>query len=172
MTFAEKLVFLMELTATSNKQLAEAVNVDPSLISRLRNARRDAPKNLTSIKAIADYFSKKCEGNYQRIALSEAMNRKHLQLQMDSAMLSDLLFDWLTDARDQVGQFLNTFERFSVTGLKPTRTNLRRAYPQRTIHAALPITATRASAGRSMLLLRTWRPFPPLVRSISSPTKT
>lgn len=49
MTFAEKLVFLMELTATSNKQLAEAVNVDPSLISRLRNARRDAPKNLTSI---------------------------------------------------------------------------------------------------------------------------
>lgn len=43
------------------------------------------------------------------------MNRKHLQLQMDSAMLSDLLFDWLTDARDQVGQFLNTFERFSVT---------------------------------------------------------
>lgn len=114
MTFAKKLSFLMSLTVSSNKQLAEAVNVDPSLISRFRNARRGAPKNQTYVKAMANYFARRCEGNYQRVALSEAMRRKHLQLQMDVAQLSAVLFDWLTDSRDQVGQFLNTFERFTV----------------------------------------------------------
>ena len=115
MIFAEKLAFLMQLTTTSNKQLAEAVKVDPSLISRFRGARRGAPKNLNYTKAMADYFARKCEGNYQRIALSEALGRKNLQLQMGTDQLSTILFDWLTDTRDQVGQFLNTFERFSFS---------------------------------------------------------
>ena len=114
MTFAEKIVFLMQLTSTSNKQLAEAVKVDPSLISRFRNARRDAPKNTNYTKAMADYFAKKCDGLYQRLALSEAMGRKHLQLQTEASQLSLILFDWLTDRRDQVGSFFHTFERFSL----------------------------------------------------------
>lgn len=115
MTFAEKLIFLMKLTATSNKQPALAVKVDPSLISLLRTARRDAPKNAAHIRAMATYFAKKCAGNYQRIALSEALGRKQLQLQMDTEQLSSILFDWLTDRRDRVGQFLNTFEQFSLS---------------------------------------------------------
>ena len=114
MTFAEKLVFLMQLTSTSNKHLAEAVKVDPSLISLLRTGRRDAPRNTAHIKAMAAYFSKKIEGNYQRIALSEALGRKHLQILMDTDQLAGILLEWLTDGSNQVGQFLNTFERFSL----------------------------------------------------------
>ena len=104
----------MKLTSTSNKQLAEAVKVDPSLISLLRTGRRDAPRNVTHVKAMATYFSKKCEGNYQRIALSEALGRQYLQVPMDTERLATILLEWLTDGRDQVGQFLNTFERFSL----------------------------------------------------------
>ena len=114
MTFAEKLIFLMSLTSTSNKQLAIALNVDPSLVSLLRTARRGVPKNPAFIRAMALYFAKKCVGNYQRIALSEAMGRKHLQLQMETEQLASILFGWLTDRRNQVGEFLNTFERFSI----------------------------------------------------------
>lgn len=113
MTFPEKLVFLMQLTFTTNKQLAEVVGVDPSLISLLRTARRKLPKNLTHIKAMAIYFAKKCEGNYQRMALSEAMGRKYLQIQMDTNQLAAILLEWLTDGRDQVARFLHTFESFS-----------------------------------------------------------
>lgn len=114
MTFAEKLVFLMNLTSTSNKQLAEAVNVDPSLISRLRNARRGAPRNLAYAQNMAVYFAKKCEGKYQRAALAEAMGRKHLPAQMDAGQLASVLFDFLTDSRDQAGPLPGAFTRFSL----------------------------------------------------------
>ena len=114
MTFAQKLVFLMNLTSTSNKQLSDAIAVDPSLISLMRTGRREPPRNNTHIRTMAAYFARKCEGNYQRIALSEAMGNKHLQLQMEVEQLSSVLADWLADDRGQVGRFLNTFERFSL----------------------------------------------------------
>ena len=113
MTFSEKLIFLMRTTSTSNKQLAEAISVDPSLISLFRTARRGMPKNHTHIKAMAAYFAKKTEGNYQRTALAEAMGRKYLPSQMDTAQIGAVLFDWLSDSRDQVSNFLVTVERFA-----------------------------------------------------------
>jgi hypothetical protein len=113
MTFSEKMVFLMRLTSTSNKQLAEAVKVDPSLISLLRTARRNAPKNLTHIRAMASYFAKRCDGNYQRMALSEVMGRGVLPSSMDTRHLTAVLLDWLLDGRDQTGQFLSTSHRFT-----------------------------------------------------------
>lgn len=103
----------MQLTFTTNKQLATAIKVDPSFISLLRTARRNVPKNSVHIKAMATYFAKKCEGNYQRMALSEAMGRKYLQIQMDTNQLAAILFEWMTDGREQVAQFLHTFESFS-----------------------------------------------------------
>lgn len=114
MTFAEKLTFLIQLTSASNKQLAEAISVDPSMISRLRGARRNEPKNRAYIKDMAMFFARKCEGNYQRVALSEALGRKHLQMHMETEQLGGVLYDWLTDSREQVSDFLGTFERFSV----------------------------------------------------------
>ena len=40
MNFADKLVFLLSVTHTSNIKLAKAINVDPSMISRLRKGQR------------------------------------------------------------------------------------------------------------------------------------
>ncbi len=122
MNFAEKLTFLINITSTSNKQLAIVAHVDPSLISMLRSGKRQVPKNNKYMDAVATYFSKKCVGNYQRIALSEALNRKYLPVQMDTEQLSAILFDWLTDSRDEVGQFLNTFEQFSFEEVKERKT--------------------------------------------------
>lgn len=41
MNFSDKLVFLLSVTHTSNIKLAKAINVDPSMISRLRKGRRN-----------------------------------------------------------------------------------------------------------------------------------
>lgn len=48
MTFADKLTFLIKLTSTTNREMAEAMHVDPSMISRLRSARRNAPRKTVS----------------------------------------------------------------------------------------------------------------------------
>ena len=42
MQFYEKLVFVMDLARTSNRELAQALGVDPAVESRLRNGRRGA----------------------------------------------------------------------------------------------------------------------------------
>ena len=104
MTFAEKLVFLMQLTSTSNKQLA--VKVDPSLISLLRSARREAPKNPDYMRAMSAYFAKKCGVGYQRIALSEVMGREQIPAEASPASLADMLFLWLTESHDRIGPLL------------------------------------------------------------------
>lgn len=45
MNFSDKLNFLMNITQTSNKDLATGISVDRSLISLLRNGKRGMPKN-------------------------------------------------------------------------------------------------------------------------------
>ena len=56
MQFSEKLIFLMNITQTSNKELAMELGVDRSLISLLRSGKRGAPK---SVKKMADFFTVK-----------------------------------------------------------------------------------------------------------------
>ncbi len=123
MTFSDRIVFLMELTSTTNKQLADAAKVDPSLISLIRTGRREPSKNNTYVRALSDFFSAKCTENYQRIALSEAIGNKNLQPGMDKKQLSSIIFDWLTDNRDSVGTLMSTFER-SVLEEYPAQTPL------------------------------------------------
>ena len=45
MQFYEKLTFLMDLTQVSNRMLSQELQVDPSLISRLRRGNRRLPRN-------------------------------------------------------------------------------------------------------------------------------
>ena len=44
MQFYEKLVFIMNLTQTSNRKLAQALRVDPSIISRLHREKGHSPQ--------------------------------------------------------------------------------------------------------------------------------
>lgn len=53
MLFSDKLNFLMNLTQTSNKELAAAISVDRSLISLLRTGKRGMPRNREHISRMA-----------------------------------------------------------------------------------------------------------------------
>ena len=47
--FYEKLIFVMNLTQTTNRELALAAQVDPSIISRFRSGKRGIPRNLEPV---------------------------------------------------------------------------------------------------------------------------
>lgn len=95
MIFSEKLSFLLKLTDTSNKQLASALAVDPSLISRMRQARRNPPQNSAHLAGMANYFAKKCTTNYQRSALAETIGQNRIKVLTKSDALSPILSEWL-----------------------------------------------------------------------------
>ena len=95
MIFSEKLTFLLKLTDTTNKQLASALAVDPSLISRMRQARRKPPQNNAHLAGMASYFAKKCTAHYQRSALAETVGQNRIKLLTKSDASSAILSEWL-----------------------------------------------------------------------------
>lgn len=66
MPFSEKLSFLIYITETSNKELAAALSVNPSLISLMRTGKRKLSKNTEQTKKMALFFAKRCSADYQR----------------------------------------------------------------------------------------------------------
>ena len=59
MTLAEKLDFLMTLTATSNSTLGRALSYDASYISRVRAGKRGLPRRQPFVQPAAEYFARK-----------------------------------------------------------------------------------------------------------------
>ncbi|MDD4387521.1 MAG: hypothetical protein PHD15_07225 [Clostridia bacterium] len=57
--FNEKLSFLMIITNTSNSNLASAIPVSKSCVSRWRTGKRNLPKNSFNDSIIINYFYKK-----------------------------------------------------------------------------------------------------------------
>ncbi|MCH1981798.1 hypothetical protein MCG98_04335 [Ruminococcus sp. OA3] len=113
MQLYEKLTFMMNLTQTSNRMLARELQVDPSLISRLRTGTRGVPRNREYLKIMALYFTKRCTTKYQRQALSEMLGIS-LSHTVKSDQLTDLLYYWLLGDSDEVGHFLRTFETLTL----------------------------------------------------------
>ena len=107
MPFCEKLSFLMDVTKTSNSALAHAVKLDASYISRLRGGKRLCPRDDGCIYAMAAYFARHCEADYQRRAIGDALGAQTLP--QDTAALSPLLARWLAAENGEtgaIGQFL------------------------------------------------------------------
>lgn len=110
MTFAEKLVLIMNITDTSNKTLAKHLNLDPSRISQLRTGIRKKPKNSETIDRMASYFAKQCKLESRRLALSEALGRTNIKYAKREEQLTTILQHWL------IGESYDTIEildRFS-----------------------------------------------------------
>ncbi len=108
MLFCEKLRFLMDVTKTSNSALAHAVKLDASYISRLRAGKRQCPRDGNYIHAMAAFFARHCEEEYQRRALGDALGLQALPPGETSFTLQ--LSRWLiaekADESAAVGQFL------------------------------------------------------------------
>lgn len=122
MQLHEKMIFLQNLTQTSNRMLALELQVDPSFISRLRTGRRGIPRNRRYIKAMAAYFAKRCTTEYQRQALSEILDIKQA-LTVKKDQLTEILYCWLCGESDEVGRFAQTFSTLNLEDLN-TRPNV------------------------------------------------
>lgn len=64
--FAQKLDFLMSLTNTHNIELAQAIDVDASAISRLRSGKRKLPKTQDFLPTMGAFFAKQLINEYQK----------------------------------------------------------------------------------------------------------
>ncbi len=109
MIFSEKLNFLLKLTDTSNKQLASALSVDPSLISRMRQGRRMPPQNSAHSVAMGNYFAKKCTTDYQRSALAETIGQNRIKLILKNEVLASILSEWIMGDNPSAGRKVEQF---------------------------------------------------------------
>jgi len=108
--FAEKLNFLMSIIGISGGELAHAVSLDPSYISRLRSGKRALPKGQRFLDDIAAYFAARVHTDYQIKLLSEAM-------EFDDDWPGDiegakcLISDWLlTEEESQRAAIMNVLQ--------------------------------------------------------------
>lgn len=97
MDFSDKLNFLMKITQTMNKDLADGISVDRSLISLLRTGKRGMPRNREHISRMADYFARHCTADFQRHALSEMLGQTVLRSSMPTDFLAGYLERWLAN---------------------------------------------------------------------------
>lgn len=113
--FSKKLNFLMEITKVQNSMLAAAINVDASHISRLRHGNRRLPKNQTFVKPMAAYFARQIKLDYQRKILADTLEL-HGEWTEDKDETAKLLYDWLTDSRDETGHAVdNIIKSFTAS---------------------------------------------------------
>lgn len=73
MVFAEKLKLIMQLTQTTNSRLAAAINVDPSLISRLKSGDRFVSSKSDYLSNMAEYFGSKCNDSFRSLTMLEIL---------------------------------------------------------------------------------------------------
>lgn len=119
--FYEKLIFVMNLTQTTNRELALAAQVDPSIISRFRNGKRGLPRHLEPLRSMADFLAERCTGEYQRRALSEMAGVRRVLMDRQD-QLSEFLFCWLCGDANGVDNFMRNFESLTIKGVASNST--------------------------------------------------
>lgn len=107
MQFSDMLIFLMNVTHVSNRDLAHAMSVDPSLISLFRTGRRSRPRNPEHVYRMALFFAQHCEAAYQRHAIAEMLGYSAISVSMPVEELASCLFRWLMNDRDIVDQVIS-----------------------------------------------------------------
>jgi hypothetical protein len=120
MRFCEKLDFLMKITNTTNSALSLNVRLDASHISRLRRGERNALKDMSSIKTMGAYFARNCSQEYQRKALSDALNLTALP--NTEKQISELIAKWLVTADDRGTRSVESFLS-GLSGFSKSRSN-------------------------------------------------
>ena len=114
MPFAEKLSFLMQITDTSNKELAAELSVDPSMVSLMRTGKRKLSKNPAQARKMALYFARRSSAAFQRQALSEMLGQASISPSMPTESLASCLESWLQGERTITDTFLSGLQASSV----------------------------------------------------------
>lgn len=125
--FGEKLNTLMNIMGISNIRLAKVLNVDSSLISRLRNGLRTPPKDSPLTINIANYFYKRLRSGGFDKEISELLFIPEATLVGGGEKLLKHIIDWLFDqtevqntrAMDNFLEMLNSFSLNTIHQLPP-----------------------------------------------------
>lgn len=132
MEFKDKMIFLMDLTKTSNKMLASAMNVDPSMISLIRTGRRSRPRNLEHIKTMSSFLAARIQNTLPTDVITQSLNQINVTLK-DGRRLDDLLFRWLCGTEDSASEVRvqKVIEELGkpYVGRRPLATNIEYANP-------------------------------------------
>ena len=95
MPFAEKLTFLMHICQTGNKDLAQELGVDPSMVSLMRTGKRRLSKDPAMAEKMGLFFAQRCSAPFQRQALAETLGQLSISPSMPTARLAASLSGWL-----------------------------------------------------------------------------
>lgn len=95
MPFAEKLTFLMHICQTGNKDLAQELGVDPSMVSLMRTGKRRLSKDPAMAEKMGLFFARRCSAPFQRQALAETLGQLSISPSMPTARLAAILSGWL-----------------------------------------------------------------------------
>lgn len=119
-SFKEKLDILMKSMKISNVQLAKALNVDNSLISRFRTGVRTPSHESQMIENICNYFSTRASTPKQITTLLETMGLTIDHKLDNSLLLSEYLYEWLSERQDTMNNtamdnFLFKLDMFQST---------------------------------------------------------
>ena len=111
MPFSEKLSFLMQIAGAKNKEVAQALGVDTSLISLMRSGKRRLSRNPAQARAMAAFFAHRCPAPFQRQALSEMLGQVSISPDMPVENLASSLESWLLgEPLSLAGSFLAGME--------------------------------------------------------------
>jgi transcriptional regulator with XRE-family HTH domain len=115
----EKLNALMNILGISNIRLAKALNVDSSLISRLRNGFRTPSKNSPLTINLCNYFCKRVlAGGFEKEFSELLCIPKSIVVNGDEELMKHFV-DWLTDKSDMqntsaMDRFLEKLSSFTI----------------------------------------------------------
>lgn len=95
MEFSEKINLLMKMANTTNARLAEALGIDPSLVSRWRTGAREPSDDSRYIQLIGLYFASQARQDFQRVALLELTGHQMEDKNVGESVISLYLTRWL-----------------------------------------------------------------------------
>ncbi len=97
MNFNEKFNLLMKMVHTTNFELAEVLEVDPSLISRWRTGERQVGNSSPYLPKIAQYFAQNAQEDFQKVAILELTGHHWEDKGVGERRMTKYLSQWLVD---------------------------------------------------------------------------
>lgn len=101
--FHDKLTLLMNLQGISNRDLAGALHIDASLVSRWRTGNRLPTQNSPYLQDISHFFANNSSQPYQKVALLAAMGVPTENIPNNNAVLSQHIYSWLIQSFPEEG---------------------------------------------------------------------
>ena len=108
MRFNEKLNLLMKMSNTTNMLLAEALGIDPSLVSRWRTGSREPNFHSRYIISIGAYFASIAKQDFQRVALLELTGHTFEEKDVAEPIIANYVTRWLTNDSKITGETIQT----------------------------------------------------------------